>query len=46
MITQKMTWLLVGLLWLALWPGAARGQSPELQEGDAIHAPVALPAPW
>ena len=24
--------LLVGLLWLALWPGAAHGQSPELHD--------------
>ncbi len=32
MITHKTTWLLAGLLWLALWPGSARGQSPELQE--------------
>ena len=32
MTTHKTTWLLAGLLWLALWPAAARGQSPELQE--------------
>ena len=39
MITHKTTWLLAGLLWLALWPGAARGQSPELQEAyDSFEA--------
>ncbi len=32
MITHRTTGLLAGLLWLALWPGAARGQSAELQE--------------
>ena len=32
MINHRTTELLVGLLWLALWSGAARGQSPELQE--------------
>ncbi len=30
MITHKAGWLLIGLLYLALWPGAAHGESPEL----------------
>ena len=29
MITHKRTWLLAGLLWLALWPNVAGGQSSE-----------------
>ena len=32
MITHNTIGLLVGLFWLALWSGAARGQSPKLQE--------------
>ena len=32
MVMHESTWLLAGPLWLALWPGAARGQSAELQE--------------
>ncbi len=34
MITHKTTGLMAGLLGLALWPGAVRGQSPELQEAN------------
>ena len=32
MTTNKTRWLLVGLLCLALWPGAAHGESPELMD--------------
>ncbi len=32
MVTHKKTWLLVGLLCLALWPGATYGQSSELRD--------------
>ena len=32
MVSQRTKMVLAGLLWLALPPGAAQGQSPELQE--------------
>ncbi len=39
MFTHTTTWLLAGLMWLVLWPDAARGQSPELQEAyDSFEA--------